>query len=283
MKEYRFPLPDHIEKNMWSTITFVLYVYMFFGGHARRDAFIERMVTVGWSKRNATRLWDDGSRIYKDHIWLHPYISFTHTDYVSIKSHHQWSKINVIINDEDLSKISTVSDMKRFIIWLEAARPKVTETINKDTNTKEFKELFCRTYKSISLNGLAKKFHISWKQAMSVIMKQAMEQFGWDKTSRYVVHQWHMARISNIYNTWKIYRANKRSRLFNKQDNSTPVIFRSEDGKSSEGHHVKWGCKTYSNVLLNTNVWKRNSIDAKMPWLPSEQYEICYNNMFRMF
>lgn len=68
MKEYRFPLPDHIEKNMWPTITFVLYVYMFFGGHARRDAFIERMVTVGWSKRNATRLWDDGSRIYKDHI-----------------------------------------------------------------------------------------------------------------------------------------------------------------------------------------------------------------------
>ena len=292
MKEYRFPLPDHIEKNMWPTITFVLYVYMFFGGHARRDAFIEKMLEIGMTSKNARNLWNNGTRVSKEHMHLHPYISFTHTDYVSIKSHHQWSKVNVTISDEDLSKIKTVTDMKRFIIWLEAGKPRVTEKINKDINSKEFKELFCRSYHSISLNGLAKKFHISWKTAMCVIMKQAMEQFGWEKTNRFVTHSGYIARISNIYNTWKVYRANKKSALFKKEPSdklmnqkadSTPVYSPSKDGKSSKDDQANRGRKTYAGVSLWKSVWKRNlNIDKKMPWLPWEDYMNFYKYMFSM-
>ena len=287
MNKFTLPLPDKIESYMLDSLILSIYVYVLFAGQCRRDEFIEKMICdMKWNKKNAMNLWKKGSYISKKDILSHPYISISHKDFISIRSHRTFSKIMVSVPESEFLKIQSSIDMKHFLIWLEAGRPRFMDKINKSIDQRResvgFREYYLRSFKSITLNGLAKKFGISSKYSMCRTMKSVMEKFGGYKTSRFTVYNGKLARLSNIYSNGMNYRANKRSRILknNNLNNDTPVLSVC-DRKNVVKPIKSEGVKLYADVVIPVKKWfKDKAVFTNLAWMNANDYKTSYEDLY---
>lgn len=284
MKEHLFPLPDKINHKFYDSLMLSILAYVFFNGHVRKASFVKELVNKWWSRQNASNLWKKWTFIPKSEE-ENPYIKINHNDYICIRSHKSWSKIDVTIDCETLSKIKSSSDLKHFIMWLEAWRPRFSYKVADKVNSANFIEKYLRTFKSITLAGLANKFNIAGKHSMCQIMKVVMEKFGWTKTARFTVHNQKLARLANVYSTGMKYRLNKRSYIFKNAKNliRTPGLSVSDKRGNAVSENEKHyeGVKLYDKVRSFGKKWfKSKSLNVNLEWFTNDDYINNYDDLY---
>ena len=286
MNNFIISLPDQINHKYHDSLMLSILAYALFNGHVRKNEFITKLVSMWWGRKNASNLWKKGTFVPKSEE-ENPYLSIVHSDFISIRSHRIWSKIHVTINEDIMSRINSKSDLSHLIMWLEAGRPRFTLKITDKVNSANFLEKYLRTFKSITLAGLAHKFNISGKQSMCQIMKVVMEKFGGTKTARYTVHNEKLARLANVYTTGMKYRANKRSHILKNVTSLTRTPGLSVSDKRgnavSENQKQDEGVKLYDKVRSFGKPWfKAKALNVNLEWFTEEDYSNHYHDLYNL-